>query len=151
MAGLNSQVNSASHASGDPAAGTQFATRRAGPIQTRPETYRMVAKITLVAAAVLVVTPAAVTVMMPERVESTAARSVVLSDPILSYTQIGDRIQVRLRPAANEAERNARREVTVRTAKGDATSIPLKPGQTWASTELRNGLADADELIISVD
>ena len=111
----------------------------------------MVAKIALAAAAVLVVTPAAVTVMMPERVESTTTRSVVLTDPILSYTQMGDRIQVRLRPAATEAERNARRQVTVRTAAGKTTSIPLKPGQTWASTELQNGLADADALTISVD
>jgi len=111
----------------------------------------MVAKIALAAAAVLVVTPAAVTVMLPERVDDSAAHSVVLSDPILSYTQMGDSIQVRLRPAATEAERNARQKVTVRTASGETTSIPLKPGQTWASTELKEKLADADELIISVD
>ena len=58
--------------------------------------------------------------------------------------------RLRLRPAANETERNARREVTVRTADGQTTSIPLKPGQTWASTELPPGLANADTLEISV-
>lgn len=111
----------------------------------------MVAKIALVAAAILVVTPAAVTVMLPERVDNPAARSIQLRDPILSYTQMGDRIQVRLRPAANEAERSVRRQVTVRTASGETTSIPLKPGQTWASTELTGKIADAEELILSVD
>lgn len=150
MAGLN-LVNSVSYARGSHAAGTQLASRLVGSIQSQPETHRMVAKIALAAAAVLVVTPAAVTVMIPERVDSAAARSVVLSDPILSYTQMGDRIQVRLRPAATEAERNTRRQVTVRTSGGNATSIPLKPGQTWASTELKGDLADADDLIISVD
>lgn len=151
MAGLNFQADPVSLAAGDPAAGTQFASRPAGPIQTRPETYRMVTKLALVAAAVLLVTPAAVTVMLPERQDSAAARSVELSDPILSFTQMGDRIQIRLRPAANEVERDARRQVTVRTAKGETTSIPLKAGQTWASTELTGDMADADELIISVD
>jgi len=150
MAGLNFQVNRLSHAADDPAAGTQFASRHAGPDQTRPETYRMVAKIALAAAAVLVVTPAAVTVMLPERADVPAARSVQLRDPILSYTQMGDRIQVRLRPAATETERNARRQVTLRTTGGEATSIPLKPGQTWASTELPPNLANADALEIVV-
>ena len=89
--------------------------------------------------------------MLPERQDSAAARSVELSDPILSFTQMGDRIQIRLRPATNEVERDARRQVTVRTAKGETTSIPLKAGQTWASTELTGDMADADELIISVD
>ncbi|MDP3494432.1 MAG: hypothetical protein Q8R82_15080 [Hyphomonadaceae bacterium] len=111
----------------------------------------MVSKIALAAAAVLVVTPAAVTVMIPERPDSAAARSVALSDPILAFTQMGDRIQVRLRPAANEAERDARRHVMVRTAAGEEMSIPLKAGQTWASAELAGDMASSDELIISVD
>ncbi len=111
----------------------------------------MVTKLAFIAVGILVVTPAAVTVMTPPRHESLVSRSVELSAPILDFTQIDDRIQLRLRTAANDAERNARRQVVVRTNEGGEMKIPLKPGQTWASFELPANLASAAELHISID
>jgi hypothetical protein len=111
----------------------------------------MVAKITLLAAAVLVVTPAAVTVALPSKPEHSAARSVEVDGPVVGFTQLENRIQVRLSPATNEAERNARHRVFIRAASGEEITIPLKPGQTWASAELTDDLARAEALTISVD
>ncbi|MBK8837722.1 MAG: hypothetical protein IPO30_03215 [Hyphomonadaceae bacterium] len=111
----------------------------------------MVAKITLLAAAILVVTPAAVTVMMPERPQLAAPRSVELSDPILAFTQTGNRIEVRLRPAAGEIERHAHRKVIIRSIQGAEMDIPLAAGQTIASVELSPALARADGLAIRVE
>ena len=133
------------------AAGTQFARFAPGPSQTRPETYRMVAKITLLAAAILVVTPAAVTVALPSKLESTAVHSIAVEGPVVGFTQLDNRIQVRLKPATTEAERNARQRVVIRSAAGGEMTIPLKPGQTWASVELTGDLARAEALTISVD
>lgn len=151
MAGHSFQVNPVRAASVGHDAGTQFAKSYAGAVPTRPETYRMVAKLAILAAAVLVVTPAAVTVALPDRSETAALRSVSIKGPILSLTQSHDRIQVRLKPAATESERNARQHVIVRDADGDQLAIPLKPGQTWASAELPADLASADALEISLD
>lgn len=114
----------------------------------------MVAKITFAAAAILVVTPAAVTVFMPERAPPAPpapVRSVDLSDPILGFSQTGDRIEVRLRPAANETERNGHRKLIVRNAQGAEKDVPLAPGQTVVSTELPAALAAADDLTIRVE
>lgn len=111
----------------------------------------MVAKITFAAAAILVVTPAAVTVFMPERAPPAPVRSVDLSDPILGFSQTGDRIEVRLRPAANETERNGHRKLIVRNAHGAEKGVPLAPGQTVVSTELPAALAAADDLTIRVE
>lgn len=133
------------------AAGTQFARFAPGPSQTRPETYRMVAKITLLAAAILVVTPAAVTMALPSKIETSAGRSVEVDGPVVGFTQIENRIQVRLSPAKSEAERNARNHVVIRAASGEQMTIPLKAGQTWASAELTADLARAHALTISVD
>lgn len=151
MAGLGFEVNPLLFVSGQDAAGTQLAHSHVGPMQTRPETYRMFAKLAYAAVAILVVTPAAVTVMTPPRHESAAMRSVELSDPILGFTQMDNRIQLRLRTPANDTERNARHEVMVRTNDGHEMKIPLKPGQTWASFELPANLAGAAELHISID
>lgn len=133
------------------AAGTQFARSRPGPFQTRPETYRMVAKLTILAAAILVITPAAVTLAMPSKIETSPARIVEVDGPVVGFTQLEDRIQVRLSPATTEAERNARQRVIIRSASGDEMTIPLKAGQTWASAELTADLARAEALTISVD
>ena len=111
----------------------------------------MVAKIALVAAAILVVTLAAVTFMMPERPQLAALHSVELSDPILAFTQTGNRIEVRLRPAAAEIERHAHRKVIIRGTQGAEMDIPLAAGQTIASAELSPALARADGLTIRVE
>lgn len=133
-------------------AGTQFATSATGAgEQTRPGTYRMAAKLAILVAAVLAITPAAVTIAMPEGGAAETLRSVNIKGPILDFTQSHDRIQVRLKPAATEAERNARKQIIVRDAQGDEMTIALKRGQTWASAELTADLASADTLEISVD
>ena len=150
MAGLGFQVNPVRATASSHDAGTQFATSHAGAVPTRPETYRMVAKLAILAAAVLVITPAAVTVALPDRSEAATLRAVSIKGPILSLTQSHDRIQVRLKPADTDIERNARRHVIVRDADGDEMMIPLKPGQTWASAELPADLASADALEISL-
>lgn len=111
----------------------------------------MITKLTLVAAAVLVVTPAAVTVIVPGPMQAAALRSVEITEPVEAFTQLRDRIQVRLRPAATAAERDMRKRVILRDGDGDKISIPLKPGQTWASAELPANLASATLLIISVE
>ncbi len=111
----------------------------------------MVTKLTILAAAVLVVTPAAVTLALPSKIESSATRSVEVDGPVVGFTQLEDRIQVRLSPATSDAERNARQHVVIRSATGEQMTIPLKAGQTWASTELTGDLAKAKALTISVD
>ena len=151
MAGLNLDLDPVLMNPVRCTAGTHFARRQAGVISTRPETYSMVAKIAFAAAAILVVTPAAVTVFMPERAPPAPVRSVDLSDPILGFSQTGDRIEVRLRPAANEVGRNDHRKVVVRNAQGIEKDIPLAPGQTIASAELPPALAGAGSLTIRVE
>ena len=111
----------------------------------------MVAKLTILAAAVLLVTPAAVTVMVPGPAQAPGLRSVEIGEPVQSFTQLRDRIQVRLRPAVTTAERDARKRVVLRADDGDTVTIPLKSGQTWASVELPANLADASLLVISVE
>ena len=138
-------------ANSDDAAGMQFARFKPSPSRTRPETYRMVAKLTLLAAAVLVVTPAAVTVALPSKLEASATRSIEVDEPVVGFTQLENRIQVRLSPAASDAERSARHRVIIRATSGEQMTIPLKAGQTWASTELTADLARAHALTISVD
>jgi hypothetical protein len=98
----------------------------------------------------LAATPAALTVLWPESGEAAVLRKVALSGPIESFTQSQNRIQVRLRPAGSEAEKLTRHTVLVSGADGSEVAIPLKPGQTWASSELPPALADAGVLEISV-
>lgn len=111
----------------------------------------MITKLTIAAAAVLAVTPAAVTVFVPGPGAMSLARSVELTGPVTGFTQSPDRIQVRLRPAVSDAERDARKQVVIRSDGGDSLTIPLKSGQTWASAELPDSLVDADALTISVE
>ena len=98
----------------------------------------------------LFATPAALTAMWPEPGEASVQRKVELNGPIESFSQSEDRIQVRLRPAASDAEKQARKTVVISGADGSELTIPLKSGQTWASSELPPALADADVLEISV-
>jgi hypothetical protein len=98
----------------------------------------------------LFATPAALTAMWPTASETSAPRKVELNGPIESFSQSQDRIQVRLLPAGSDAERQARHTVVVSGADGSELSIPLKSGQTWASSELPPALADAGVLEISV-
>lgn len=98
----------------------------------------------------LAATPAALTVMWPEPDEASVLRKVELDGPIKSFSQSQDRIQVRLLPVASDAERLTRRKLVVSAADGSTLAIPLKPGQTWASSELPPALADAGALEISV-
>ncbi len=111
----------------------------------------MVAKIAFAAAAILVVTPAAVTVFMPERAPPAPVRSVDLTDPILGFSQTGDRIEVRLRPTTDATEHKTHRKVVVRNAQGTEKDIPVAPGQTVVSAELPPALAGADDLTIRVE
>jgi hypothetical protein len=152
MSGLAFQIDPLQARGGGYSAGTQFAanTDRTGE-QTRPGRYRMAAKLAILAAAVLAITPAAVTIALPEGGAAEPQRSVSITGPILDFTQSHDRIQVRLKPAASETERDARKRVIIRDAEGDEMTISLKRGQTWASTELTADLASADALEISVD
>ncbi len=98
----------------------------------------------------LAATPAVLTVLWPESDEAAVLRKVALSGPIESFTQSHDRIQVRLHPAGNDAEKQARHTLIVSGADGSTLAIPLKPGQTWASSELPPALADDGVLEISV-
>ncbi len=98
----------------------------------------------------LAATPAALTVLWPESGEAAVLRKVALSGPIESFTQSQDRIQVRLRPAGSEAERQTRQTLIVSGLDGSALAIPLQPGQTGASSELPPALAAAGVLDITV-
>ncbi|MEQ1610562.1 MAG: hypothetical protein ABL956_16590 [Hyphomonadaceae bacterium] len=111
----------------------------------------MITKLTLLAAAVLVVTPAAVTVMVPGPVQASALRSVEMTEPVEAFTQLQNRIQIRLRPAASAGDHDTRKRVILQDGDGDEITIPLKPGQTWASVELPANIASASLLIISVE
>jgi hypothetical protein len=111
----------------------------------------MITKLTIAAAAVLAVTPAAVTVFVPSPGGMAMVRSVELATPVIGFTQSPDRIQVRLQPAASDAERDARRQVVIRDEDGDSLMIALKRGQTWASAELPANLASANALVIGVE
>ena len=110
----------------------------------------MAARIAVIVAAVLVVTPAVAGAVWSGHADtSNLSRSVELSGPILGFTQSRERIQVRLVPPADHEKRS---EVIVRNAAGDASqTIPLKRGQTWASAKLSAELADASALQISVE
>jgi len=98
----------------------------------------------------LAATPAALTALWPEAGNDSVTRKVALTGPIESFTQTQDRIQVRLIPAGSDAERLMRRTLVVSSVDGSELMIPLKPGQTWASSELPPALADAGALEISV-
>ncbi len=111
----------------------------------------MITKLTIAAAAVLAVTPAAVTVLVPGPGEIAQARFVELATPVTGFTQSPNRIQVRLQPPTSDSERDARKQVVIRDEDGDRFTIPLKRGQTWASAELPANIASAEALSISVE
>ncbi len=112
----------------------------------------MITKIALAAAALVAMAPAAITLLWPQEAGTGAVvRAVELHGPIASFTQSTDKVQVRLVPAATDAERNARSHVTIRDEHGDELSIPLKHGQTWISADLPAALIDAKTLDVSVD
>ncbi len=108
-------------------------------------------KIAIAGALFLAATPAGLTALWPSAGESATLRDVAISGSIEAFTQTHDRIQVRLHPASNDAERSARRNVIVSNRDGHALLIPLKPGQTWASGVLPPALAGADALEIRVE
>jgi hypothetical protein len=111
----------------------------------------MITKLTIAAAAILAITPAAVTVIVPSPGKATSLRSVEMATPVIGFTQTSDKIQVRLSPAVSDADKQARNQVVIRDADGDTLAIPLKSGQTWASAELPANLASASALEISVN
>ncbi len=111
----------------------------------------MITKLTIAAAAVLAVTPAAVSAFVPSLGPATSLRSVELATPVIGFTQTQDKIQVRLSPAVSDAEKHDRSQVVIRDIDGDMLSIPLAVGQIWASAELPASLASADALIIAVE
>lgn len=111
----------------------------------------MSTKIAIAGALFLAATPAGLTALWPAAGDASVQRHVAISGPIEAFTQTQDRIQVRLHPAANAAERAARRSVIVSDPNGGTLSIPLKPGQTWASGVLPPDLAGAGKLEIRVE
>ncbi len=113
----------------------------------------MLSKILFVAAAaVLTITPAALTVFQPAVSETVdGVRAVQLEGPFLGFTQTQDRIQLRLKPASTMEERQSRRRIVIRDTDGNSMAIDLKNGQTWASAELPAMFANAAELFISVN
>ena len=111
----------------------------------------MITKLTIAAAAILAVTPAAVSAFMPSIGPVTSLRSVGLATPVTGFTQTEDRIQVRLSPASGDGEKLTRTRVVIRDTDGDVLTIPLEPGQIWASALLPANLASADTLAISVN
>lgn len=110
----------------------------------------MPARLALAALSVLAVVPAAAAVFWPSHPPVEITRSVELHGPIASFTQTRERIQVRLVPARSEEEKRARSGILVRDAAGEAISIPLKRGQTWASARLPDAIASASDLEITV-
>lgn len=111
----------------------------------------MAAKAIILAACVAAIAPAVVAIAWPSPDKTGLTRAVAISGPITSFNQSHNRIQVRLKPAATEAERIARSQVIVADADGDQLAIPLKRGQTWVSAELPYNLADSSSLKISVE
>lgn len=110
----------------------------------------MPGKIAFAAFSTLALVPAATALFWPSRQPVDMARTVELQGPIASFTQTHERIQVRLVPARDEAEKRTRNRIMIRDAEGDELSIPLKHGQTWASAELPDALASASGLEIGV-
>lgn len=110
----------------------------------------MITKLTIAAAAVLAITPAAVSAFVPSSGRATSLRSVELATPVIGFTQTQDKIQICLSPAATDAEKRARTKVVINDMDGDTLSIPLEAGQIWASAELPANLASADALVIAV-
>jgi hypothetical protein len=136
---VNRDLARASHAAGTPRAALQAGRNR------------MVVKIALAVAALLAIAPAVATLAWPDGAGAAPQRSVELHGPILGFTQTQDRIQVRLIPARTEAEKDARGHIVIRGADGEEFASPLRRGQTWASIELPNDLASADQLDVSVE
>jgi hypothetical protein len=108
-------------------------------------------KIALAIAALLALAPAVAALAWPGGGGRTPDRIVELHGPILSFTQTQDRIQVRLQPARTDAEKAERAHVVIRGEEGEEFASPLRRGQTWASIELPNDLADADQIDVSVE
>ncbi|HVY88687.1 MAG TPA: hypothetical protein VG942_07455 [Hyphomonadaceae bacterium] len=111
----------------------------------------MIAKIVLVGAALLAITPAVATAFWPASPEQATLRDVDLNGPILGFTQSRDRIQVRLASDKIAKSKADYKQVTVRDQDGDVIAIPLKDGQTWATAQLPANIADATKLEISVE
>ncbi len=136
--------------------GTQFAAWPATPGfpipgTGRPVRSKMIAKIVLVGAALLAITPAVATAFWPASPEQATLRDVDLNGPILGFTQSRDRIQVRLASDKIAKSKADYKQVTVRDQDGDVIAIPLKDGQTWATAQLPANIADATKLEISVE
>lgn len=108
-------------------------------------------KLALGIAALLAIAPAVATLAWPSGRSEAPDRSVELHGPILGFTQTQDRIQVRLQPARTETEKSARAHVVIRGEDGEEFASPLQRGQTWASIELPDDLAKADQIDISVE
>lgn len=114
----------------------------------------MAAKIALLIAAGLALTPAVATLGAGQDHRASANRLVELHGPIFGFTQTQDRIQVRLAPARNDPEGAERTRIVVRTADGDSETmiaLPIRKGQTWLSANLPSSLAQAETLIVTVD
>lgn len=111
----------------------------------------MVTKLSLIAGAVLVITPAAVTVALPPKHDAGVFRSVEVDAPVIGFNQYDNRIQLQLKPATTDAERTARQRVVIRSPSGEEMHIALKTGQIWASAQLTGDFAKADTLKISVE
>jgi hypothetical protein len=109
----------------------------------------MVAKIAIVIASAVALAPALAALAWQTRADAVGVnRTVELTGPIVGFNQTFQRIQVRLAPLSGK---EARREILVRSAGGDASqSIPLKSGQTWASADLDAELAQSPALEILV-
>ena len=110
----------------------------------------MAAKAIILAAIAIAIAPAAAAVFWPASNDDGLTRAVQISGPVSGFTQSHDRIQIRLAPAATDAERIARTEVVVTDPEGERVSIPLKHGQTWVSAALPKTVADAESLAITV-
>jgi hypothetical protein len=108
-------------------------------------------KIAVGIAALLAVAPAVATLAWPGGGGRSLDRTVELHGPIAGFTQTRDRIQVRLQPAGTEAEKSARLHVVIRSEGGKEFASPLHRGQTWASIELPDDIARADQIDISVE
>ena len=98
----------------------------------------------------LAAAPAVLNLVWPETGEAAVNRTVALSGPIQSFSQSGDRIQIRLALPEAGAAGDTARELVVSSSDGSVMTILLRPGQTWASSALPPALATAGTLNISI-
>lgn len=110
----------------------------------------MITKLTLAALAILAITPAAVSALVPGSGPATRLQSIEMATPVTGFSQMQNQVQVQLGSSAT-AGALAPKAVLIRDDNGHRLSIPLAGGQVSVTARLPAQLAEAETLYISVE